>query len=119
MIRKTLTLTLITLFMLMGVDSMAQKKPFGQSGNPYPYGPTETGPVLYDQFVVPASSWLNSSEYTDAANLTKTSMGADDFDVPAGESWEIGGLSGQGRNEANRPGESERSEAFLLPCLKS
>jgi hypothetical protein len=41
MIKKTLTLSLITLFMLAGLVSQAQKSPSGQSGNPYPFGPTD------------------------------------------------------------------------------
>jgi len=91
MIKKTITLTLLTaLFALWGMTSMAQKNPFGSADGNYPFGPTETGPLLYDQMWNAGGGYLNSSEYTDAANLSKTSETADDFDVPAGETWNIG-----------------------------
>jgi len=92
MSRKTITLTLITaLFTLWGLTSMAQKEAYGTVEGPHPYGgPAETGPILYDQIWNAGGGWLNSTEYTDAANLTKTSETADDFDVPAGETWDIG-----------------------------
>lgn len=69
---------------------MAQQSHYGSADGNYPFGQTDTGPILYDQMATAGNGWLNSTEYTDAANLTKTSECADDFDIPTGESWTIG-----------------------------
>ncbi|HSG68609.1 MAG TPA: carboxypeptidase regulatory-like domain-containing protein [Bacteroidales bacterium] len=70
--------------------SLAQHGHYGNTGTAWPFGPTDTGPGLYDQIWNAGNGYLNSTEYIDAGNLTKTSEAADDFDVPTGESWTIG-----------------------------
>jgi len=89
---KTLTkFTFIaSLLMLWSIASIAQQAHYGDAKGNYPFGPTDTGPILYDQMWNAGTGWLNSTEYTDAANLTKTSEAADDFDVPTGETWTVG-----------------------------
>lgn len=104
MIKKTITLTFILLFTLIGSVSMAQKAHYGSAEGGYPFGPSETGPMLYDQMWNAGSGYLNSAEYTDAANLTRTSEAADDFDVPAGETWEIGKAAFAGYYYWDNPG---------------
>ncbi|MCK5700726.1 MAG: hypothetical protein KAI29_06220, partial [Cyclobacteriaceae bacterium] len=91
MTKKSTKFTLIAaLFMLMGFSAIAQQSHYGNTGNQYPFGPTDTGPIVYSQMETAGSGFLNSTEYTDAANLSKTSECADDFDIPAGDSWTIG-----------------------------
>lgn len=105
MIKKfTQSLCAGAFLLLLTMFSFAQNSPYGTTANPYPFGPTETGPVLYDQMWNSGSGYLNSSEYTDAANITKTSETADDFDVPAGGSWTIGKLAFAGYYGYNHPG---------------
>ncbi len=91
MTKKNITLFMVfVLLSFWNISSIAQQSHYGSADNPYPFGPTETGPILYDQMWNAGNGWLNSTEYTDAANLDKTSETADDFDVPTGETWTIG-----------------------------
>ncbi len=105
MIKKTITLSfLAAFFMLMGFTTMAQKGLYGTMDGSYPFGPTETGPTIYSQMETAGTGFLNSSEYTDAANLTKTAETADDFDVPAGDTWTIGKAAFAGYYGYGNPG---------------
>ncbi|MCK4821823.1 hypothetical protein KA005_39020, partial [bacterium] len=70
MTKKNITLFMVfALLSFWNISSIAQQSHYGSADNPYPFGPTETGPILYDQMWNAGNGWLNSTEYTDAANL--------------------------------------------------
>lgn len=52
-------------------------------------GSTRNGPVIYDQLMPLSFGSIVSHEMTDAGSSAMTSFAADDFIVPAGDSWNV------------------------------
>ena len=88
--RKFTLLTIVWLFAGLFAATAQPTEFSGQAPVPGAVNSLRTGPVLYDQISNPSTGYIASTEFTDAANLDFTCQAADDFIVPAGETWNIG-----------------------------
>ncbi len=88
-IQQKLYLVLVLLMAAFPAINQAQTISGQIKGDP-PQNPVRTGPVLYDQLSNPTGGYYASDEFTDAENLTRSCQSADDFIVPAGDTWNIG-----------------------------
>ena len=99
-------LFLITMFLaLPAMAGMAQNTGVsGNAGMPANHPSTRTGPPLYDQISNPGQGFVVSQEFTDAASTLNSSQLADDFTVPAGDTWNIGTVAVTGFYFYGSPG---------------
>ncbi len=83
-----LTLMVILLF-VQTLNGYAQQGVIGHLGKPFQSPSDRNGPALYDQFNMIGDGFMVCQEFTDPASAANTSFSADDFVVPAGESWAV------------------------------
>lgn len=83
-----LTLMVILLF-VQTQNGYAQQGIIGHLEKPFQSPSDRNGPALYDQFSVVGDGYMVCQEFTDPASAANTSFSADDFVVPAGESWAV------------------------------
>ncbi|MEA3478238.1 MAG: carboxypeptidase regulatory-like domain-containing protein [Bacteroidota bacterium] len=109
---KTLTILLLMLFasgsLLAQQSQVADRLP-----NPPASHSTDIGPILYDQMSNPSTGFIASTEFTDAASLANSSEAADDFRVPAGETWNIGTIAIVGSFWYNAPGGAHELNIYV------
>ena len=85
--------SLVIMVLLVQIGFAQQSAIFGKlDAKPSP-NLTETGPILWNQIDEPGTGFIVSQEFTNAGNETETSIAADDFYVPEGESWTIGSIA--------------------------
>jgi len=109
---KTLTILLIMLF-ASGSLLAQQSQVEGRLPNPPASHSTDIGPILYDQMSNPSTGFIASTEFTDAASLANSSEAADDFRVPAGETWNIGTIAVVGSFWYNAPGGAHELNIYV------
>jgi hypothetical protein len=85
--RITLALVCAMLWNLSKAGEPVQK--FSSRPANHTVGSTRNGPVIYDQLMPLSFGSIVSHEMTDAGNAALTSFAADDFIVPAGDSWNV------------------------------
>jgi hypothetical protein len=86
----TLSLTLAAFMLsMLSLSGYGQQAIFGKSSHPVRNASTRNGGVIYDQLFPLGWNYLVSQQFTDPGNVNNTSIAADDFTVPEGESWDI------------------------------
>ncbi|NTW24674.1 MAG: hypothetical protein HGA37_08245, partial [Lentimicrobium sp.] len=83
-----ITLTALLLFML-SMSSFGQQLIYGQLEGPVQVSANRNGPTVYEQFNPLSDGFISSQEYTDPGLAANTTFAADDFVVPAGETWNV------------------------------
>jgi hypothetical protein len=83
-----LTLTVL-LLILQSPEGIAQQDFYGHLRESFQAPSNRNGLVLYDQFNTVGDGYMVCQEFTDPASAANTSFSADDFVVPAGESWAV------------------------------
>lgn len=86
----TLKLTLISLIIIgLILPGLSQNSPVGTLSQPVQASSPRSGLVIYDQLFPLGFNYMNSQLYTNPGSAANTSVGADDFVVPAGETWGV------------------------------
>lgn len=76
-------------FLSLGLQAISQTAVYKEIGRPPQQTANRNGQVIYDQFYPLADGSIVSNAYTDPGNLSYSCIAADDFVVPAGDSWGI------------------------------
>ncbi|MBI9035346.1 MAG: carboxypeptidase regulatory-like domain-containing protein [Bacteroidales bacterium] len=79
---------MIVSLLLIGNMASAQQH-FGSYEQAVSYTGSRTGNIIYNQMDAIGSGWISAMEMTNSANKLETSFAADDFIVPAGETWGV------------------------------
>ena len=90
---KTISATIVLLYFIAASGFTQQSSVYGTLGKKPSANLTETGPILWNQIDVPGSGFIVCQEFTNPENETETSVAADDFYVPEGDTWEIGSIA--------------------------
>jgi len=78
------------------------------------FDPGKAGPVLFNQMTNPGTSFIVSHHFTTSTNNTETAAAADDFDVPAGETWDIWSVGIVGSYFQGDPGGGDTLNLFFM-----
>ncbi len=76
--------------------------------------PSESGEVLFDQMYNPGSGFMTSQHYSTMSNSLNTCAAADDFDVPAGDSWDVHSIKLIGSYFNGDPGGGDTLNVYFL-----
>ncbi|MFH1120532.1 MAG: carboxypeptidase regulatory-like domain-containing protein [Bacteroidota bacterium] len=88
--KMTFCLTLMVILLFVHTQNgFAQQDFMGHLGKPFQAPSDRNGLALYDQFNMVGDGFMVCQEFTDPASAANTSFSADDFVVPAGESWGV------------------------------
>lgn len=86
----TLTLTLAALVLsMLSLQGFGQQAIFGTNSQTLHNSSARNGEVIYDQLFPLGYNYVVSQQFTDPESVNNTSIAADDFTVPAGETWNI------------------------------
>jgi len=88
---KTLTTFVILCIALsLVLSSYGQEQKYnGKLDQPLPFKTPKSGEILFDQMYNPGTGFMASHHFSTTTNDSQTCAAADDFDIPAGETWDI------------------------------
>ena len=87
---------------------------FGDSGKAHQFDIGKSGEMLFNQMFNTGTGFMASHHFTNLANNTETCAVADDFDVPEGETWEVGSIGIFGTYWQDEPGGGDTLNVFIL-----
>jgi hypothetical protein len=79
----------VLILILFPQGSYSQQQVFGQTDKPVQISASRNGPAVFNQLGPLGYGYIASQEFTDPALMPNTSFAADDFVVPAGETWSV------------------------------
>jgi len=113
---KTLTSFLIlSISLILATIGYGQdQKYMGKLDQPTPFKTSKSGEILFDQMYNPGTGFMASHHFSTTSNNTKTCAAADDFDIPAGETWNIHSIGVVGSYWQNAPGGADTLNVYIL-----
>ncbi|MCB0807572.1 MAG: hypothetical protein KDC05_17390, partial [Bacteroidales bacterium] len=115
--KKLFLMNVISLLgiLLFTMAGYAQNKDYiGNLNDPLSFKTPKTGDVLFDQMYNPGTSFMLSQQYSTITNNTESCAAADDFDIPAGETWDIHSIGIVGSYWQGAPGGGDTLNVFIL-----
>ncbi len=82
-------LFILCVFVMLSVPGFSQGTFFGTGIKTHQAPANRNGGVLYDQLDQIGDGFMSSHHFTDPGSAANTTYAADDFIVPAGETWEV------------------------------
>lgn len=79
----------ICVFVMLSLPGFSQLPFFGSGGKTHQVSADRNGDVIYDQLSEIGQNYMSSHAFTDPGSADYITYAADDFIVPAGESWNI------------------------------
>jgi len=106
---------LVACAMILSLLGIGQQPPqVGKLDKAPKFDTGKSGPILFDQMYNPSTGYIVSHHFTTEANNTKTSAAADDFDVPAGETWDVHSIGIVGSYWQGAAGGGDTLNVYLL-----